>query len=165
MRIASRLILVRNGQLLVMHRLKFGHEYYTLIGGGVNPGETPVHTLLRETREETGIMIANPKLVYIEKTSKPYGDQYIYRADYVSGEPVLATDSTEAKIHNMGQNLYEPKWLNIDKLPSVPFLSKELKNKLVHDLEFGFPETPDTFMSVAEYEEKINEGDNTNGTN
>ena len=26
-------------------------------------------------------MIANPKLVYIEKTGKPYGDQYIYRAN------------------------------------------------------------------------------------
>ena len=75
MRIASRLIMVRNNQLLVMHRNKFGSEYYALIGGGVDPGENPMHALTREVREETGLMLANPKLVYIEEAGKPYGTQ------------------------------------------------------------------------------------------
>ncbi len=153
MRIASRLIMVRNNQLLVMHRNKFGSEYYALIGGGVDPGENPMHALSREVREETGLMLANPKLVYIEEAGKPYGTQYIFTADYVSGEPVLSPDSDESKIHNLGSNLYKPEWLDIDRLPSVPFLSKELKNLLVRDLKDGFPNEPIKFSSSANYEE------------
>ena len=144
--------MVRNNQLLVMHRNKFGSEYYALIGGGVNAGESPDVALVREVREETGIMIANPKLVYIEEAGKPYGTQYIYKADYVSGEPVLANDSDEAKINDLGSNLYRPMWLDVDKLDGVPFLSTELKNFLVHDLKNGFPEQPITFTSSADYE-------------
>jgi len=153
MRIASRLIMVRNNQLLVMHRNKFGSEYYALIGGGVDAGEDPMHALSREVREETGLMIANPKLVYIEEAGKPYGTQYIFTADYVSGEPVLSPDSDEAKIHSMGSNLYKPVWLDIEKLPNIPFLSTELKNMLIRDLKNGFPEQPIKFSSSANYEE------------
>ena len=153
MRIASRLIMARNGQILVMHRNKFGSEYYALIGGGVDAGEDPMHALSREVREETGLMSANPRLVYVEEAGKPYGTQYIYTADYVSGEPVLSPDSDEAKIHNMGSNLYKPVWLDIEKLPNVPFLSTELKNMLINDLKNGFPDKPIKFSSSADYEE------------
>ena len=154
MRIAARLVMVRDNQLMVMHRNKFGTEYYALIGGGVDQGETPTDALYREVREETGLMFSDPKLIYIEEAGKPYGTQYIYKANYVSGEPVLAPDSDEEKIHNMGKNLYEPKWLDIDKLRKVPFLSKELKTLLIHDLEHGFPEKPITFTSSADHETK-----------
>ena len=154
MRMAARLVMVRDNHLLVMHRNKFGSEYYALIGGGVDPGESPSDALMREVREETGLKIANPKLVYIEEAGKPYGTQYIFAADYAGGEPVLAPDSDEAKIHNLGQNLYTPVWLEVSKLASVPFLSKELKNLLVHDLVHGFPEQPVKFTSSADYETK-----------
>ena len=159
MRIASRLVLIRNDHILVMHRIKFGSEYYALIGGGVDPGETPMEALVREVREETGLMVANPKLIYIEQAGKPYGDQYIFKADYVTGEPVLSPDSAEAQIHRLGNNLYEPKWLSTSKLSSVPFLSKELKGKIIHDLQYGFPENPVKFTSSADYEELINKGE------
>ena len=160
MRIAARLVLVRGDQLLVMHRNKFGSEYYALVGGGVDAGENPSEALIREVREETGLMIANPHLVYIEEAGKPYGTQYIYKADYLNGEPVLAPDSDEAKIHNLGQNLYQPEWLDITKLQNVPFLSKELKNMLLHDLVHGFSEQPIKFTSSADYETKEELGAN-----
>jgi len=36
---AARAIVVQDGKILVMHRNKYGSEYFTLVGGRVNEGE------------------------------------------------------------------------------------------------------------------------------
>lgn len=41
MRRAVRAIIIKDKQLLVMHRNKFGTEYETLPGGNIEVGETP----------------------------------------------------------------------------------------------------------------------------
>ena len=82
MRQAVRAIIVRDGHLLVIHRNKFGQEYYTLPGGGIDPGETAEHALLREIHEETTLSAVNPRLVIVEDSGDPYGMQYIYLCQY-----------------------------------------------------------------------------------
>lgn len=146
MRKAVRAIIVKDDALLVMHRNKFGEQYYTLIGGGIWLGESPEHAIAREVKEETTVDIANPRLVFIEEAGVPYGNQYIYLCDYVSGEVSLPAESTEAKIHALGKNLYVPMWLPLAKLPSVPFLSETLKQVLVNALAHGFPQQPQTIV-------------------
>jgi 8-oxo-dGTP diphosphatase len=142
MRRAVRAIIIHENQLLVMHRNKFGKEYDTLPGGNIEIGETPEQALLREVGDETSVLYKNPRLVFAEEAGAPYGTQYVYVCDYVSGTPALKHDSEEAAIHRMGQNLYEPKWLSLDDLPSVPFVSERLKRAILHALKNGFPEQP-----------------------
>jgi 8-oxo-dGTP pyrophosphatase MutT (NUDIX family) len=149
---AARVIIVKDKQMLVMSRNKFGHKYYALIGGGIDPGETPEQTLVREVREETTLNVADPRLVYIEEADKPFGRQYIYWCAFPGGEVKLTADAPEAKINELKQNLYEPMWLDIDQLPKVPFLSTELKDHLIKDLAHGFGSQPVTFSSGAVYE-------------
>jgi ADP-ribose pyrophosphatase YjhB (NUDIX family) len=144
MRKAVRAVVVKNDALLLMHRNKFGEEYYTLIGGGIGVGETPEQALMREVHEETSLSVANPRLVYVEQAGDPYGDQFIYLCDYTSGEVTLPEESTEAKIHALGANLYEPVWLPIKKLAEVSFVSETLRNTLVKALMQGFPNQPQT---------------------
>src|SRR4051812_20844149 len=84
MRSAVRAIIIKDDQLLVMHRNKFGTEYETLIGGGVDMNETFEQALYREIREETGVQITNPRLVFTERAGEPYGTQYVFTCDYVS---------------------------------------------------------------------------------
>lgn len=128
--------------MLVMHRNKFGREYYTLIGGGVDLGENEPQALLREVAEETGLAVANPRLVIVEDHDKFYGPQYVYLCDYVSGEPRLSADSDEASINELGKNMYEPMWLDVAKLAEVPFISPELKAALLEYLPNKFPAEP-----------------------
>lgn len=142
MRRAVRAIVIKDGHLMVMHRNKFGLEYYTLIGGGIDMGESPEQALARELREETGVKIANPRLVIIEDAGDVFGMQYVYLCDYVSGEPHLAIDSEEAKISELGQNLYVPMWLDIRMLPTLPFRSEELKQALLGAFDKGFTPEP-----------------------
>jgi ADP-ribose pyrophosphatase YjhB (NUDIX family) len=142
MRRAARAIIVKDNQLLVMHRNKFGQEYCALPGGGVDLGEAPEQTLYRELAEETGVTVNNHRLVILEHAGTMYGDQYIYLCDYVSGEPVLAADSAEAMITAAGKNLYEPGWLPIDQLPTANLLPRELSDLLVEKLANGWPDQP-----------------------
>lgn len=142
MRQAVRAIVVANGHLLVVHRNKFGHEYYTLPGGGLKPGEAAEHALYRKLSEETGVTVVNPRLVIVEHAGDPYGTQYVYLCQYVSGEPRLHPDSEEAKISALGQNLYSPRWLPLQSLASVPFRSEALKVMIMQGLNNGFPADP-----------------------
>lgn len=147
MKQAVRAIVIKDNALLVMHRNKFGHQYYTLVGGGVDHGEHPEQSLYREVNEETGVRIANHRLVFVEDAGDMYGVQYVYLCDYVSGEPALSPDAEEAHITALGQNLYTPGWLPLDQLPEVEFLSHGLRERIMHGLQSGWPPEPQHFKT------------------
>jgi 8-oxo-dGTP diphosphatase len=142
MRTTARAIVVKDDALLVMHRKKFGNEYYSLVGGGVDYAETTEQALYREVQEETSLTISNHRLVIIEDAGKMYGVQYIYLCDYESGELALSPDSMEASISAAGQNVYEPEWLPLAKLAEANLLPEELKQTLINGLAHGFPPEP-----------------------
>ena len=142
MRRAVRVIVIKDQSILVMHRNKFGQEFYALVGGGIDYGESPEQALYREVAEETGLAITNHRLVIIEDAGDVFGMQYIYTCDYVSGEPALATDSLEALIHAKGQNLYTPLWLPLSELPNVVLQPRELQAVLLQHAGKTWPAEP-----------------------
>ena len=142
MRRAVRVIVIKDQSILVMHRNKFGQEFYALVGGGIDYGESPEQALYREVAEETGLAITNHRLVIIEDAGDVFGMQYIYTCDYVSGEPALAADSSEALIHAKGQNLYTPLWLPLSELPNVVLQPRELQAVLLQHAGKAWPAEP-----------------------
>lgn len=147
MRRAVRAIVIKDGSLLVMRRNKFGEKYYTLIGGGVDYGETPEQSLFREIAEESMIEVRNPQLVFIEEAGTMFGTQYIYHCEYVSGVPQLSANSEEQLIHKAGENLYEPMWLPLPQLAVLPFRSETLRDKIVMAEKQGYPTSPELITS------------------
>ncbi len=147
MRKAVRAIIVKNSNLLVMHRNKFGKEYETLPGGNIEMGETAEEALRREVFDETQFSISNLHLVFIEHCEHPYGDQFIYLADTDGTEPLLRPGSEEEHINKLGENLYHPMWLPLHDLKRLPFVTGELKDHIIHALDKGWPETPKEFHS------------------
>jgi len=142
---AVRAIIINDKhELLVMHRNKFGQEYYTLVGGGIDAGETAEHALVREVREETSLQATHARLVFIEEAGDPYGTQLIYLCAYKGETMALHPDSDEAHINRLGQNLHTPMWLPLNDLPGVTFRSPALQQALLHALKNGFPDTPQT---------------------
>ena len=139
MRTAARAIIIKDGAILTMHRNKFGHEYDILIGGGVDFGENHQQTLQRELREESGVTMQNPRLVFVENAGDIYGMQYVYLCEYVGGEPELNPESDEYAINAMGQNLYQPRWLPLTELPNMPFRSESLKRAILKGASKGWP--------------------------
>lgn len=141
MRHAARAIIIRNNKLLVIHRNKFGKEYYTLPGGGIETGESPAEAVVRELQEETGLVIGEHRLVFVESPSTKYGIQHVFLCEDPGGEAVLQDDAIEATLHKRG-NLYIPEWVELAALGKYPFRSEKLKAAILRGVRHGFPEEP-----------------------
>ena len=65
---SARSIIIRDGRIAMIHSQKY--DYYKFPGGGINKNETPVEAMIRETREEAGLIV-------IPESVKEYG--YVHR--------------------------------------------------------------------------------------
>ena len=65
---SARAIIIRDGRLAMVHSRKY--DCYKFPGGGIEAGEAPAAAMIRETREEAG-------LVVIPETIREYG--YVHR--------------------------------------------------------------------------------------
>ena len=52
---SARSIIIRDGRIAMIHSLRY--DYYKFPGGGIENGEDPVEAMIRETREEAGLLI------------------------------------------------------------------------------------------------------------
>ena len=73
---SARSIIIKNGKLAMIHSLKYDH--YKFPGGGIDKGEDPVEAMMRETREEAGLIV-------IRDSIKEYG--YVHRIQKSHLEP------------------------------------------------------------------------------
>ena len=83
-----------SGQLLLGLRLsKHGNGTWAPPGGKPEINETPIDTAIRETKEETGILLNKKMLAYIGTTDDFFPDSHYitqhYRVDNVKQEPVV----------------------------------------------------------------------------
>ena len=73
---AARSIIIHDGKLAMIRSLKY--DYYKCPGGGIERGEGPVEAMIRETREEAGLLV-------IPETIKEFG--YVHRIQKSDGNP------------------------------------------------------------------------------
>ena len=65
---SARSIVIRDGKIAMIHSQKY--HYYKFPGGGIEKGEDPISAMIRETREEAGLIV-------IPETVREYG--YVHR--------------------------------------------------------------------------------------
>ncbi len=84
-----RAILIDNGKIILIKRVKKDRVYYVFPGGGVEKGETLVQALQREMREELGVNVSVGKLFAKRPFNKPGSGidqmEYFYSCKIVSG--------------------------------------------------------------------------------
>ncbi len=137
---AVRAIIIQDDKLLVMWRNKNGSQYFTLVGGGIDDGETPEQALVREVKEETGLDVTAHELVYKEEQEEPYATQLIYLCDISSNQEVaLAKNSEEDRLNKYKTNMHKPEWVSKDSFHTLPFRTPNLQTKIVEGLKKGFP--------------------------
>ena len=73
---SARSIIVRCGKVAMIHSLKY--DYYKFPGGGIEDGEDPVEAMIRETREEAGLIV-------VPESVKEYG--YVHRVQRSDRDP------------------------------------------------------------------------------
>ena len=64
MKVRAAIVIVKDGQVALIKRVRDGSTYYVFPGGGVETGETPEHAAVREAREELGVEVRLDDLIF-----------------------------------------------------------------------------------------------------
>lgn len=140
---AARAIIIEDDRILVMHRNKEGSQYFTLVGGRLNGGETPEQALVREVKEETGLDITSHQLVFTEENPEPYNSQYIYLCEVAPHQDIALQEySEEALLNKLSVNIHKPVWAQLSSFDKLPFRTPQLQAAIVDSIKNGFPEEP-----------------------
>lgn len=135
----ARGIVVHAGQLLLMERWRAGRHYFSIPGGGIEPGETPEETVVREILEETGVRVTAERQVLEMRDGETC--HYIFICSYKSGQPALAANSPEA-LEADANNRYKPGWVPLKRVKDVSLVYWEpLRQPLLDGLQKGFGES------------------------
>jgi ADP-ribose pyrophosphatase YjhB (NUDIX family) len=140
---ATRAIIIENGSILVMRRVKRGSEYYTLVGGRVNEGETVAQGLQREVREETGMEVTSAEYVYYEEHAEPYNEQFIFVCKVAPHQDIALQEASEEALMNKSQmietNTHEPLWVSANAFKRLAFRTPALQAAIITAFKKGFP--------------------------
>ena len=118
---SARVIVVKDGKLLVMHRKRMSIttgewiEYYSIPGGGIDAGETPEQAAIREIKEEMNLTV-EPSGLIAHRVGKQF-EHYVFQASVIGDDvPVLPDDSEEARVMKYTEQIFEPLWVNVSLL-------------------------------------------------
>ena len=103
-RAGSRAVVVRGGMILLSHETVSG--WWLVPGGGMEEGETPEACCIRETEEETGVIV---KPLWQFLTLKEYYEEYLYVSHYFICE-IAGTGRMRLTDAEKRRGL-EPQWL------------------------------------------------------
>ncbi len=124
-------IVIHNDQILLMHRIKDGQEFYVLPGGGVEAGDTIQHTIIREIAEETCQQVTVNYIAY-HLDFPDNSDHYIGVCTYIGGGEVkLGGEEADRQTE---QNQYHPQWVPLSAVPNLTLYPERLADWLRDDL-------------------------------
>lgn len=125
-------IVIKDGQILLIHRLKNNLEYYVFPGGHRRKGESGAKAAIRETEEETGIIVKNDKLAFKFLDNFLNKTDFYYLCSWKKGEnPNLRG---EEKVRNCPENFYEPRWVKLETINNLNILPQFAKFWLLENL-------------------------------
>ena len=99
----------REDKVLLVHARNFKSDFYGLVAGFVETGETLEEAVEREVMEETGISITNIRYFGSQPWPYPCGLMVGFHADYVQGD-----------IHLQQSELSRGGWFDREHLPQIP---------------------------------------------
>jgi 8-oxo-dGTP pyrophosphatase MutT (NUDIX family) len=108
MRNRSGIILIEDNKLALIERHRAGLHYFIFPGGGIDEGESPQQTAVREAEEELGIKVELKQKVAEVKFDQ--ATQHYFLAQKLSGEFGTGTGEEYGEYNPM-YGTYLPLWM------------------------------------------------------
>jgi 8-oxo-dGTP pyrophosphatase MutT (NUDIX family) len=149
MRVRAGVVLIEDDKVALIERFRNGTHYYVFPGGGMEEGETPQETAIREMEEETGL-----RVTVKQKLAEIYfglSYQMYYLVERVGGEFGTGTgeEYTDADPDNRAQGSYAPTWMSLAELPEHENVyPTDIAELVLKSVNTGWPDEP---IIVVEY--------------
>lgn len=121
---------------MAIHRKNHGQEYWVLPGGGWEENETREEGVAREVLEETSLKIEVVRPVFFLYVEND-GQKLIFLCKYLGGEPKLGDFNEKRTMTADDNQLYEPVWININKLQSIKLYTLEFRDWFLKNYKNG----------------------------
>ena len=127
-------VIIKDGKILLIHRIKNGKEYYVYPGGGIEETEDRLAALDREMKEELNFDVLEAEFLFELDDTYDVREQhdYTYLIKDFSGELQLGGPEKEAMNEN---NQYYPKWVDFDFFKNITDLWPEKIREKIIDLD------------------------------
>lgn len=108
-------VVIRGNEILLTHHRRDARFYWVLPGGGLEPGESLAACATREVREEAGLDIRIPRLLYICEVVSPSHRKHVLDLIFL-GELMEVDQPIRPSRH---WTIEEPRFMPLEGLPSV----------------------------------------------
>ena len=124
-------ILIENGKILLIKRIKDNNEYYVIPGGGIEANENIIDATKRELKEEANIdvkLISDNPLYTLNETDRC---QYFMLVEKVSGEIGIGSGP---EYTNNNNGIYLPIMIDLKDIinENINLKPNEFKNELIN---------------------------------
>ena len=111
---ATITLVSRGEEILLVKNRNAARNYFACVSGFIEAGESAEQCVVREVKEETGLVVKNVR--YVGSQAWPFPDQLMlaFRAEWESGEIVI-----------QHEEITEAAWFRRDKLPPLDQLPRE----------------------------------------
>ena len=127
-------VIIKDGRILLIHRIKNGNEYYVYPGGGIDEGEDKETALKREMKEELNFEIHDFEFLFELDDTYDIRQQidYTYLIKEFTGELQLGGPENEIMNEN---NQYHHEWVEFEKFNNLADLWPEKIRDRIINLE------------------------------
>ncbi|UUU22127.1 NUDIX hydrolase [Streptomyces sp. DSM 40750] len=121
LRVAAYAVCVRDGRMLLARWVsREGVKKWTLPGGGMDHGEDPYDTVVREAAEETGYDVEPTALLGIDSNRRDYPRRLGTRADFQALRIVYEARVTGGELrHETNGSTDMAAWHPLDEVPNL----------------------------------------------
>ena len=121
-------VILKEDEILLIHRFKNGEEYWVFPGGGVEDTETAQEGIVREVKEETNLDVLKCDFAFMSFNESSKKEEPFYFCEVSGGTPEIVG---EEKDKNSSENSYQLEWVELNTLSDISLVPMAGKKKVL----------------------------------
>src|SRR5512145_1927308 len=135
----ARAIIIRNRHIALIKRQRGERIYYVVPGGGMEAGENPQQTAIRESREELGLVVAIERL--LARVTYHGREQYYFLARVTGGHFGTGIGPEMTGKYPSERGTYTPVWVPLNTIEKIELFPPSIAELVSRAIVHGWPDS------------------------